>query len=110
MSGAEEFLLTIVSMTFSFMVGLLSAIVAVAGTVVVLLLTRYVIRIVATIRRRRQLERSRQAEDPAEAVAAAIAIAAGHNWTAQMMPDYRAEFRRQAIAAIAALDTFKGRK
>jgi hypothetical protein len=38
-----------------------------------------------------------------DSVAAAIAQAAGHNWhAAAMMPDYRAEFRRQAAAAIAA--------
>ena len=34
-------------------------------------------------------------------VAAAIAETAGHNWAADMMPEYRAEFRRQARAAIA---------
>jgi hypothetical protein len=38
-----------------------------------------------------------------DAVAAAIAQAAGHNWHAPtMMPGYRAEFRRQAAAAIDA--------
>lgn len=46
--------------------------------------------------------------DRLEAVAEAIARAAGHNWHADMMPQYRAEFRRQAAAAIDALKRAHG--
>lgn len=109
-NGTEEFLLVSIALTASVMFGLFTLLISVVGIVVVLLLTRYLIRIIATVRRNRQLSRGRRSEDSIEAVAEAIAIVAGHNWTAAMMPDYRAEFRRQAIAAIAALDSFKGRK
>jgi hypothetical protein len=49
--------------------------------------------------------RTRYAPSPAlvDAVAAAIAQTAGMNWhTPLMLPAYRAEFRRQAAAAIDA--------
>jgi hypothetical protein len=55
-------------------------------------------------RRRRPAPAAAPAPSPhlIDSVAAAIAQAAGHNWHAPMMEGYRAEFRRQAAAAIAA--------
>jgi hypothetical protein len=89
------------------------------GISAVWLLGLFVILIHSEIRRRRRISALRallaagvaQVAGPfvppspylLDAVAAAIAQAAGHNWHAPtMMPGYRAEFRRQAAAAIDA--------
>ena len=103
----EQFMLAIIGIMCSVALGLVSLLIALAGVAVLLLIVRYVIGRIATARHRR---RQRAAVDRVDAVAEAIAQEAGHNWTAGMMPDYRAEFRRQASAAIAVIESDKGRQ
>ena len=112
-TSTEQFMLTIIGILCSVALGLFSLLIALAAVAGLLLLIRSVIGIIATIRHNRKLKRSLQTVDAVEAVAEAIAQEAGHNWTAAMMPGYRADFRRQASAAIhalAALEPVKGRK
>lgn len=107
-NGSEEFLIVIIGITCSVAVGLFSLLVVVVSIIALLLLSRYAVRTIATIRHRRQ--RTKQAAQDVDTIAEAIALAAGHNWTADMMPQYRADFRRQAAAALAAFKTSRGLK
>lgn len=78
---------------------------AAAGTLAALLALIAALAVVQWFRRRARPAVVPESPDPAliDAVAEAIATAGGNCWHAEMMPGYRAEFRRQAAAAIDAM-------